>query len=74
MSIEALSPKSQFKIQDLIPDIEWWDSYFLPEGKKSFIGLGDVNEDSKNKENKEKELNFENFVISEDNFKKVNLI
>ena len=52
----------------MIPDVEWWDAYFLPDGKKSFFGSDkDINDDK----NKENILKIENFAISEENYKKV---
>jgi U4/U6 small nuclear ribonucleoprotein PRP3 len=26
----------QLKAEHIVPDVEWWDAYFLPQGKKSF--------------------------------------
>jgi len=34
---KSLNQPIKLRALDLIPDIEWWDSYYLPQGKKSFI-------------------------------------
>jgi len=52
----------------LIPDVEWWDSFLLPAGKKSFSPYWYNDEDGNFIHNVPEKINFEDFQVSENDF------
>ena len=52
-------------LKDLIPDIEWWDSYFLPVGKKSFCPYWEKDMDGNYVKKDIKEIRFEDFNVED---------
>jgi len=60
----------KLKALDLIPDIEWWDSYFLSTDKKSFSPYWTKDEEGNWIHDTGVEIKFEDFKISEKDFLK----
>ena len=55
----------KLKALDLIPDIEWWDAYFLPNDKKSFSPFWSKDLEGNWIQNTPEETKFEDYFVNE---------
>jgi U4/U6 small nuclear ribonucleoprotein PRP3 len=60
----------KLKTMDLIPDVEWWDAYFLPVDKKSFSPYWIKDQEGNFIHNAPEQIKFEDFKIDENDFMK----
>lgn len=58
----------QLKAEHIVPDVEWWDAYFLPQGKKSFSPYWTKDSESNWIHNLPSEIKLSDFQSEDPNF------